>query len=79
MTIAYPRDDKYINHSRTQCHDDKLDYCHPQDDKWVREQLSKLPPGSRMRAIEGYKTIKNRQEANTRLRLFVKNTLHSNQ
>ena len=60
---------------------------HKLDQKWIREQLNRIPFNERKRAIEGYKQVfkqaydaepvdhmksnKARRAANTRLRLFV--------
>lgn len=60
---------------------------HPHDSKWIIEQLVKLPPAYRERAIEAYSNVylevhnatekphqkdgEARREANTRLRRYI--------
>lgn len=56
--------------------------CHPDDKKWVNQQISMLPLQYRQTAIEGYsktyghpknlfEEAERRREANTRLREYV--------
>ena len=61
--------------------------CHPDDQKWIEEQLKKLPLFALRRAIDGYDKVfsesydnepiaykkenKARRDANTRLREYV--------
>lgn len=62
--------------------------CHPYDQKWIEEQLKKLPPFALATAIKGYEKVFSesfdsepiehkkmnvaRYAANTRLRKYVK-------
>jgi len=67
---------------------------HPDDKKWIKEQLKKLPKEYRQRAMHGYdkvfrevfdatplvhqKASEARREANTRLRRYVEAVLERN-
>lgn len=67
---------------------------HPDDAKWIKSQLAKLPPALRQKAITGYDRVfrevyhatplphqkegEARREANTRLRLYVEAVIERN-
>ncbi len=64
---------------------------HPHDAKWIKAQINKLPPGARVRALQGYDQVHRatldahsghidadgfaRREANKRLREFIEKVL----
>ena len=66
---------------------------HPHDSKWIIEQVAKLPPAYRERAIEAYSDVyeqvytntairhqkhgEARREANIRLRKYIERVLAS--
>ena len=73
-TIAYPRDEKYINWSNPKA-DNSNDIPNPHDNKWFHQQLREVPYSMKTKAADGYKEVykkEGRSAANERLCCFVK-------